>query len=69
LRTRAQFLVIQKGPNRGFLLADQRTMSGDPSGEQYPKYPFFLFTPEGSKVRTAGDDDEYILDLAERLEH
>jgi len=64
----AQFVVVQKGPSRGFLLASQRTISRDPSDEQYPKYPFFLFAPEGIKIRKVGEDDEDIFDLAERLE-
>jgi hypothetical protein len=64
----AQFLVIARGPHTGSILANQRTMSRDAPGEDYAKYPFFLFTPEGTKVREVAEDDAYIFDLAESLE-
>jgi hypothetical protein len=64
----AQFLVIAKGPNAGSIVASQRTVSQDSSGTEYAKYPFFLFTPDGIKLRKVGEDDAYIFDLPQSVE-
>jgi hypothetical protein len=64
----AQFVVLKRGKNSGFLLADQRTMRPDSAGVNYPRYPFFLFTPEGAKHTEVGADDAHIFDLAASLE-
>jgi hypothetical protein len=64
----AQFLVITKGANVGRIVASQRTVSHNSSGADYAEYPFFLFTPDGTKSRKVGEDDAYIFDLPEALQ-
>jgi hypothetical protein len=63
----AQFVVIPSGPNRNSLVADQRTMPEESSPEQYPTYPFFLFSQAGAKLAKVGQDTDYIFDLAKEL--
>jgi hypothetical protein len=63
----AKFGVIMAGPTIGSIVADQKTISSDSSGQQYPSYPFFLFSPAGEKIRQVGDDSEYLADLIKTL--
>lgn len=43
----AKFEVVMAGPNVGSIVADQKTISSDSAGQQYPAYPFFMFTTTG----------------------
>lgn len=53
----AQFGIVNLGRYRGYLIANQRSLSQpDSEGMQYPEYPFFLFTPEGKKIAKVGED-------------
>jgi hypothetical protein len=54
----AKFAVVMDGPNAGSIVADQKTMTSDPTGEKYPAYPFFLFSSTGEKIRQIGEDAE-----------
>jgi hypothetical protein len=63
----AKFEVVMSGPNVGSIVADQRTISSDSVGQQYPAYPFFLFTATGEKIRQVGDDLEYLSDVVKAL--
>jgi Tol biopolymer transport system component len=64
--------VIQTGRYRGFLVANQRSLSRpEPDGSRYPVYPFFLYTPLGEKVRLVGEEngDDDLEPLLEDWEH
>ena len=51
--------VIQTGRYRGFLVANQRSLSkGESGGSRYPVYPFFLYTARGEKVQEIADETE-----------
>lgn len=51
--------VIQTGRYRGFLVANQRSLSTtDADGGRYPVYPFSLYTGLGEKVQQIGDETE-----------
>ena len=63
----AKFEVVMAGPNVGSIVADQKTISSDSAGQQYPAYPFFLFTTTGEKIRQIGDDLEYLPDVVNVL--
>ena len=62
--------VIQSGRYRGFLVANQRSLSKpDSNGRRYPVYPFFLYTPLGEKVQQIGDEYEQLESLLEGWEN
>lgn len=63
----AKFGVVMAGPNIGSLIADQKTILSDSPDEQYPVYPFFLFSTAGERIRKVGDDSEYLPDLIKTL--
>ncbi len=49
--------VIQAGRYRGFLVANQRTLSkAESDGSRYPVYPFFLYTARGENVQQIADE-------------
>jgi hypothetical protein len=49
--------VIQTGRYRGFLVANQRSLSkAESGGSRYPVYPFFLYTARGEKVQEIADE-------------
>ena len=49
--------VIQTGRYRGFLVANQRSLSkAESDGSRYPVYPFFLYTAKGEKVQQIADE-------------
>lgn len=51
--------VIQNGRYRGFLVANQRSLSkAESDGSRYPVYPFFLYTARGEKVQELADETE-----------
>src|SRR5665213_1103190 len=51
--------VIQTGRYRGFLVANQRSLSkGESGGSRYPVYPFFLYTARGEKVQQIADETD-----------
>jgi hypothetical protein len=65
----ANFGVIARGPDRGFLIATQRSLSEpDDKGKRFPVYPFFLYTSEGKKIEKIGEDDDYLERLLEAYE-
>ena len=51
--------VIQTGRYRGFLVANQRSLSkAESDGSRYPVYPFFLYTARGEKVQEIADETD-----------
>jgi hypothetical protein len=59
----AKFAVVMDGPNAGSIVADQKTMTSNSTGEEYPAYPFFLFSSTGEKIRQVGEDAEHLPDV------
>ena len=51
--------VIQTGRYRGFLIANQRSLSkAESGGSRSPVYPFFLYTARGEKVQEIADETD-----------
>ncbi len=56
------FGVLRAGRFKGYLVADQRTLT---AGAEYPVYLYFLFTKEGERVRQVGGEDDELEALVE----
>jgi hypothetical protein len=55
--------VIQSGLYRGYLIANQRTLPTSASPARYPVYNFFLYAPDGARIKQIGDESDDIDEL------